>query len=82
MKNSRIGFESSIGAMFGFVEGLNLIEGESKYAPAIQSLNAIIKHYNEVYAQHKGATGAGTAGATTTTAAGSEPTTSEQINSQ
>jgi hypothetical protein len=78
MKNSRVGFESATRTMFGFIEALNLMEGDGKYAPAIQSLNAIIKHYNEVYAQHKGATATTAAGATTITAAGSEPATSEQ----
>jgi hypothetical protein len=71
MQNARIGIEPALRTLFGFIEGLDIMEGEGKYAPAVQSLNTIIKHYNDVHAQHKGATAAGA-----TISAGSEPTTS------
>jgi hypothetical protein len=66
MQNARAGIEPTLRTLFGFIEGLDIME-EGKYAPAIQSLNTIIKHFNDVHAQHKGATGAG-----------SEPATSEE----
>jgi hypothetical protein len=59
LQNARIGIEPTLRTMFGFIEGLDLMEGEGTYASAVQSLNTIIKHYNDVYAQHKGATGNG-----------------------
>jgi hypothetical protein len=67
MQNARNGIEPALRTLFGFIEVLDVLEGEGKYASAVQSLNTIIKHFNDVYAQHKGAT-----------AAGSEPTTTEQ----
>jgi hypothetical protein len=57
MQNARVGIEPSLRTLFGFTDGLDIIEGEGKYASAVQSLNTIIKHYNDVYALHKGATG-------------------------
>jgi hypothetical protein len=67
MQNARAGIEPTFRTRFGFIEGLDVMEGEGTYAPAVQSLNTIIKHFNDVYAQHKGAT-----------ATGSEPATTEQ----
>jgi hypothetical protein len=55
--DARNGIEPALRTLFGFIEGLEVMEGEGKYAPAILSLNTIIKHFNEVYAQHKGAIG-------------------------
>jgi hypothetical protein len=75
MKNARIGIEPALRTLFGFIEGLDIMEGEGKYAQAVQSLNTIIKHYNDVHAQHKGAIGAG--GSTDATD-DAKPTTSEQ----
>jgi hypothetical protein len=82
MQNARIGIEPVLRTMFGFIEGLDVMEGEGTYAQAVQSLNTIIKHYNDVYAQHKGATGttAATAAATATAAGTTDdakPATSE-----
>jgi len=72
MRETRNGIEPTFRTLFGFIEVLDLVECEGEYAPAIQALNAIIKHYNDVYAQHKGATGDSAAGID------SEPTTSEE----
>jgi hypothetical protein len=58
MQNARIGIEPVLRTMFGFIEGLDVLDGEGTYAPCVQSLNTIIKHFNDVYAQHKGATAA------------------------
>jgi hypothetical protein len=59
MRDSRNGIEPTLRTLFGFIEVLDIIEGEGKYASAVHSLNTIIKHYNDVYAQHKGAISAG-----------------------
>jgi hypothetical protein len=65
MQNARNGIEPALRTLFGFIEVLDVLEGEGTYAPAVQSLNTIIKHFNDVYAQHKGATAAGSESATT-----------------
>jgi hypothetical protein len=57
MRDARNGIEPTRRTLFGFIEVLDVMEGEGTYASAVQSLNTIIKHYNDVYAQHKGAVG-------------------------
>jgi hypothetical protein len=57
VRDARNGAEPALRTLFGFIEGLEVVEGDGKYEPAILSLNTIIKHFNDVYAQHKGAIG-------------------------
>jgi hypothetical protein len=56
MRDVRNGIEPALHILFGYIEVLDVVEGEGKYTACVQSLNTIIKHFNDVYAQHKSAT--------------------------
>jgi hypothetical protein len=54
MLHARRGVEKSMRTMFDCVNALIVMNGEEAYTAYVNSLNAIIKHYNEVYAVHIG----------------------------
>jgi hypothetical protein len=54
MLQSRRGVEKSMRTMFHCIEALIIMNGETAYTSYINSLNGIIKHYNDVYAIHLG----------------------------
>jgi hypothetical protein len=54
MLQSRRGVEKSMRTMFHCIEALIVMNGETAYAGYVTKLNAIIKHYNNVYAIHLG----------------------------
>jgi hypothetical protein len=54
MLQARRGVEKSMRTMFDCINALIIIKGETNYTLYVPKLNAIIKHYNEVYAEHIG----------------------------
>jgi hypothetical protein len=58
MQNARIGIEPALRTLFGFIEGLDVMEGEGTNAQAVQSLNTIINTMTSMH--NTRATGTGT----------------------
>ncbi|MDR2140143.1 MAG: DUF6261 family protein [Tannerella sp.] len=54
MLQSRRGVEKSMRTMFHCIEALIIMNGETAYTTYVNALNAVIKHYNDVYAIHLG----------------------------
>jgi hypothetical protein len=54
MLQSRRGLEKSMRTMFNCIDSLIVMNGEPAYYSYVNALNAIIKHYNDVYAVHLG----------------------------
>ncbi|MDR1115372.1 MAG: DUF6261 family protein [Tannerella sp.] len=54
MLHARRGVEKSMRIMFDCINALIIMKGEANYTAYVPKLNAIIKHYNEVYAEHIG----------------------------
>ncbi|MDR2680692.1 MAG: DUF6261 family protein [Tannerella sp.] len=54
MLQSRRGVEKSMRTMFDCINALIVMNGETAYTAYVNSLNATIKHYNDVYAEHIG----------------------------
>jgi hypothetical protein len=54
MLNARRGVEKTMRTMFRCIETLAILNGEAPYTSYINSLNATIKHFNDVYATHLG----------------------------
>jgi hypothetical protein len=54
MLHARRGVENAMRTMFHCIDALIVMNGETPYTPYVTALNAIIKHYNDVYAIHLG----------------------------
>ncbi|MDR1169464.1 MAG: hypothetical protein LBK97_01350, partial [Prevotellaceae bacterium] len=54
MLQARRGVEKAMRTMFDCVNALIIIKGETNYTIYVPKLNALIKHYNDVYAEHIG----------------------------
>jgi hypothetical protein len=54
MVRARQGVENSMRTLFRCIDSLIVLQGEATRAPYVNALNAIIKHYNDVYAIHIG----------------------------
>jgi hypothetical protein len=54
MRQARRGFDQSLHTFFSCIDALAIMDGNDEIADYIAGLNAIIKHYNDVYAQHHG----------------------------
>jgi hypothetical protein len=54
MLQSRRGVEKAMRTMFQCIEALVILKGEADYASYVTNLNAIIKHYNDVFAVRLG----------------------------
>jgi hypothetical protein len=54
MLHARRGVEKAMRTMFDCINALIIMKGETNYVTYIGKLNALIKHYNEVYAEHIG----------------------------
>jgi hypothetical protein len=54
MLQSRRGLEKAMRTMFHCIEALIVMNGETAYTTYVNALNAVIKHYNDVYAIHLG----------------------------
>jgi hypothetical protein len=54
MRQARSGVEKSMRTMFDCINALIVLNGEAPYTAYVNGLNAVIKHYNDVYAVHIG----------------------------
>ncbi|MDR1676275.1 MAG: DUF6261 family protein [Tannerella sp.] len=54
LKDARTGVDTAYGDIVKRINASILIEGEQAYAPFVRELNALIKHYHDVLAQHQG----------------------------
>jgi hypothetical protein len=54
MLHARRGAEKSMRIMFDCINASIIMKGETNYVTYVGKLNALIKHYNEVYAEHIG----------------------------
>jgi hypothetical protein len=54
VRQARAGVEKSMRTMFDCINALIVMKGEAAYTVYVTRLNALIKHYNDVYAEHLG----------------------------
>jgi hypothetical protein len=54
MLQARRGIEKSMRTMFDCINALIVMKGDAAYSAYVNGLNAVIKHYNDVYAGHIG----------------------------
>jgi hypothetical protein len=54
LKKTRADADKAYKDVIAALNGLLVIEGEANYAPFVAELNTLIKHYNDLIAQHQG----------------------------